>query len=102
MVIVRGTTPTIKFTLPDIEVSNINAAVLALKQNNIAIIEKDLSSATLSDHEITWKLQQEDTLKLNKQTVITIVCDWKLVDGTRGRSESVKVGVDEPAKTEVI
>ena len=99
--IIRGTTPTIKFTYNDIEVGNITSAILTLKQGGSTVIEKDLTSAQTQDNMLVWTLTQEETLSLSGKSV-TIVCDWLLNTGVRGRSEVLTANVGEPAKDEVM
>lgn len=106
MAIIRGTTPTIEFIFDDIDPNDITTAVLSIKQNNKTIIERDLSSSYLETvneiQVLAWKLTQEETFQLSSRIDAYIVCDWKLVDGTRGRSHSLITPVGEPGKDEVI
>lgn len=99
--IIRGTTPTITFTFSDISVLTIEAAYMTLKQCGDIVVEKTLSDATQGENSLSWKLTQEDTLKLSSQTGI-IVCDWLLSDGTRGRSGVMQFDIGEPAINGVI
>ena len=99
--IIRGTTPTIKFTYADITVSAITTAILTVKQNGTDIITKDLTDATIGADYISWTLTQTETLSLGK-TGVVIVCDWVTTDGTRGRSNILNATIGEPGKNEVI
>ncbi len=101
MPIIRYTTPTIKFTFSDISVNNITTAYLIVKQNGRTVIERDLSSASVEEGVISWSLAQVETGKLSK-TNATIYCDWKLRDGTRGRSNVATEAIEESGKSEVI
>lgn len=100
--LIRGTTPVIQFTYSDITVSDIVTAYLTLAQKNTIVVEKDLSSATIGESDLTWKLTQEESLSLAPKVDVTILCDWLLVDGTRGRSKSLTIAVGNPGKNEVI
>ena len=100
--IIRGTTPTIKFTYSEITVSNITKAILTLKQRNAVVVEKNLLDAIVGEDDLSWKLSQEETLKLASKVDVTILCDWLLADGTRGRSKSLTTAVGDPGKNEVI
>lgn len=100
--IIRATTPAIKIVFKTVNVSDITTAILTLKQKKTTVIEKDLSSATVGEEDITWVLTQADTLEMVSGVDVTIVCDWKLLDGTRGRSASVTTAVGNPGKDEVI
>lgn len=100
--LIRGTTPTLEFTYSDITVSDIVKALLVIKQDKRTMIEKDIGTATVSENSIAWTLAQEDTLLLREQRDAFIMCDWKLADGTRGRSKVLVVDVEDPGKSEVI
>ena len=93
--IIRGTTPTIQFNFADIIVSNISDAVLVIKQNNLNVIEKQFSEATVGNANISWLLTQKETLTLGAKRKAYIMCDWKLVDGTRGRSIIKEIDVED-------
>ena len=101
MSIIRGTTPTIKFTFDQINTSDIVTAYLVIKQRGKSVIERDLPTATIETEFISWKLEQAETLKLSKSDA-EIICDWKLNDGTRGRSNAVTENVVDSGKLEVI
>ena len=112
MPIIRYTTPTLKFTFSDIDVTNITSAYLVIKQSGRAIIERDLTTAnvvhsvlsrdgTETENYLSWLLTQTETSKLGK-TNCTIYCDWKLQDGTRGRSHLLSTAVEDSGKQEVI
>lgn len=99
--IIRGTTPTIKFTYSEISVSDISIAILTLSQSGTIVIEKNLSEATVGSDYISWKLSQAETLSLSKKDV-TVICDWVLANGTRGRSNVLVANIGEPGKNEVL
>lgn len=101
MPIIRYTTPTIKFTFSDIDVNDITTAYLIVKQNGRNVIEHNLESATIQSGQISWTLTQAESGKLSK-TNATIYCDWKLRDGTRGRSNVKTEAVEDSGKSEVI
>ena len=100
--IIRGTTPTIKFCFCDIDVSEIEVAYIIIKQHNRSKIEKDITSAFKIDNYILWRLTQEETLLLAPHTSATIDCDWKLTSGLRGKSHRLTVAVENSGKDEVI
>ena len=101
MEIVRGTTPILVFTFDTITPSDITVAILTIKQNGAVKVAKDLSSASVGEHDISWQLSQEDTLSLCYWSA-DIYCDWKLGSGVRGASHTLKVNIVEPGKNEVI
>lgn len=102
MAIIRGTTPVIEFTYSDVDVVDITVAKLVIKQSGNIKIERDLSTATAGESSISWRLTQEETLSLENKKQVTIVCDWKLSNGTRGRSNVLTTETGEPGKNEVI
>lgn len=99
--IVRGTTPIIRFNFSDIRVSDIQVAYLVIKQG-AQKLEKDITEATIDTNSIRWSLTQQETLGLSPRRDVTIVCDWRLGNGIRGRSEELTASVEEPGKNEVI
>lgn len=101
MPIIRFTTPTLKFTFSEINVADIATAYLVIKQNDRTVLERGLDSATADESSLSWTLTQEETGKLCK-TDTSIVCDWKLLDGTRGRSKVKTEKVVNSGKNEVI
>lgn len=92
--IIRGTTPTLKYTFNDIQVSDITAAYLTIKAKET--IEKDLSAATVGQKDLSWKLTQAETIDFGDS--ISVMINWKLQDGTRGASEKTTIRVDENYK----
>lgn len=101
--IIRGTTPTLRFTFKYIDPEQITSAALTIKQNRALIIEKDLSEAIVSasDHSIAYKLAQEETLSFVVGK-ITIMHNWLLDDGTRGASAETTITVEDNHKNEVM
>ena len=77
--LVRGTTPTIRFTFSKIDVATIAVAYMTIEQKSI-VIEKDLSEATVGEKYIEWKLTQEDTVRLNDKVVCRVQCRYKTSD----------------------
>lgn len=100
MKIIRGTTPTFQFTFNTIDISDISVAYLSIKQSTGYLIEK--TNPTIEDNKLCWTLTQEETLSLNPDRDCELVCDWKMNDGTRGRSEIVRFDVEDTIKNEVI
>lgn len=100
--IIRGTTPTIKIVFDDIAVESIVVAILTVRQNDSIIIEKTLETAEVGEDYLSWRFEQEETLTLAANVSASICCDWKLADGTRGRSRIEISRVGNPGKNEVI
>ena len=76
----RGTTPTLKFTLP-FAVDQLECAWVTLAQNKTVIIDKAMNECTCSDNAITVTLTQEETLKLDCNCRTEIQIRAKTVDG---------------------
>lgn len=102
MAIIRGTTPTVTFTFSDVDITDIAVAFLVIKQNDRKMIEKDISTATAGQHSLAWTLSQTETLMLSRGTDAKIFCDWRTVNGTRGRSVLKVEKVEDTGKNEVI
>jgi hypothetical protein len=100
--IVRGTTPTIRYTFSTINIGDIAVAKLILRQASTVVISKELEDSTAGDSYIEWKLTQEDTLSLTDGTYVKISLDWLLNDGTRGVGNSITVYISSSAINEVI
>ena len=100
--LVRGTTPTIIFRFDEISTATIAVAILSVKQNGVAKITKDLSTATQQQKSLSWQLSQADTLGLSALYPAEIICDWRLQSGVRGMSVPTTVNVENSGKGEVI
>lgn len=77
----RGTTPTLKFTLP-FEASTLTAAYISIEQNRRVIVEKSIEDCTLSGNIISVSLTQEETLKMGVSDRTEIQLRVRLVDGS--------------------
>lgn len=77
---IRGTTPTLKFTLP-FDVEQLTTAWLTFAQNNQVVINKTLSDCTYSGKVITLVLTQTDTLALDSKYRVEIQIRGKTTDG---------------------
>lgn len=101
--IIRGTTPTLRFTFNHIDPEQIITTALTIKQNKELIVEKDLSAAIISasEHSIAYKLTQEETLSFAVGKVM-VMHNWLLNDGTRGASKEATISVDDNHKDEVM
>lgn len=97
--IIRGTTPTIKYTFKTVDPSSLSVAYLTIT-NGKTKLEKDLTTATVGEHDISWKLSQEETLALGEK--VTAMLNWKLPDGTRGASHKANLFIECNLKEVVI
>ena len=100
--IIRGTTPTLKFNFREVNPAQIETAYLVLKQLGAERLKLSLSDATMTEKALIWTLTQEQTLHLAIGRDVVVVCDWKLQNGVRGRSEEAVFDVGEPGVKEVI
>lgn len=99
-VIIRGTTPTIKYKFGTVNVSDITKAILTLKVGDEIITEKDKDAATIGEDSISWKLTQQETL--NVASGAEAMLNWVLADGTRGASNKTNIIFVANHKEEVI
>lgn len=99
--IIRGTTPTIEYTFKKVAVSDITTAIFTVKQHGEVLIERDLTTADVSEDSISWMLSQEECLTLELGRAALMV-NWLTGDGTRGASNEVPVDVIQNHIPEVI
>lgn len=79
--IVRGTTPEIRFTFSAVDPADITVAYLTIQQNQATIIEKDIDDATIGEDYISWELTQTDALLIEAGEQVRIQCRYKTSDG---------------------
>lgn len=99
--VIRGTTPTIRYTFSTINVSDITAAYMTIMMGTSVLMEKDLTQAVVDENSISWTLTQEESLSMTENKV-TAMLNWKLADGTRGASARTALFVEKNDKEEVI
>lgn len=100
--IIRGTTPTVRFTFGSVNPAQITDAYLVLKQQGQEVIRVEMEDAIVGEHTLSWVLTQEQTLALTAGKDTTIVCDWLLSTGVRGRSEEAVYKTGEPGIADVL
>ena len=84
--IIRGTTPPVRFTFSNVNPLEITAAFLTIRQANV-VIEKELSSASsVTDSMIEWQLSQEETLALEAGRLAQVQCRYRFSGGAVGAS----------------
>lgn len=101
-VIVQYTTPTIEIRFKSIDPATIIEAKLVAKYAGINVLCLDLSAATVNEKTLSWTLTQEQTATLKLNSTVRVYCDWKLSDGTRGRSKFADFLVVETGYGEVM
>ena len=82
--IIRGTTPTLKYTFSVITTADLTDAYLTVKKGGAVVVTKDLTAATVEQKALSWTLTQEETLSVSGSAEIML--NWKAQDGTRGAS----------------
>lgn len=104
--IVRGTTPTIRFTYNNVQVSDFVAAYLTISQKDEVLIEKDISNSYINSEKnyIEWKLSQEETLLLESgdRYNVEVQCRFKLSDKIAGASRIYSMSAIDILKDGVI
>lgn len=100
--IIRGTTPTIGFNFKTVDGTQITVAYLTVKQNRTIMIERDITTATATESNITWDLTQAETLSLKPKDKVKIECRYKLSSGKAYRSRTFEDDVDDVDKGGVI
>lgn len=98
---IRGTTPTLEFTVP-FDTSEIAEAFVTLSQNDTIILDKALSDCKCDARKLSVKLTQEDTLKLSCDCKTDIQVRVRTKAGDALASDIVKVNTDKILKDGVI
>ena len=84
--IIRGTTPPIRFSFSDVNPLEMTAAFLTIRQNDVTI-EKELSSAvSVTESMIEWRLSPEETLALEAGRLAQVQCRYRFESGAVGAS----------------
>lgn len=99
--IIRGTTPTLKYTFKSVQVSDISVAFLTIKQADEIIVRKALDAAVVGDGSISWTLTQTETLAVAPGQAEAMI-NWRTSDGTRGASFKTIVAINRNHIEEVI
>ena len=75
---------------------------VVIQQENIAVVEKELSDCECGGRTVTAKLTQEDTLKLSSEVNAEINLVVKTLGGDRLESKSFFERVEDTSKDGVI
>ena len=96
--IIRGTTPPIRFSFEHISPLAMTAAFLTIRQGGV-VIEKDLSeAAAVTEKILEWQLTQEETLALEANRQAKVQCRYKLTGDAVGASKIHDVPVSAVLK----
>ena len=99
--IIRGTTPTMKFGLP-LEVGMIETGFVTVQQNDVTVVEKPLSTCNCDGRFVSAKFTQEETLKLSTAYNAEIRLVVKTLGADRLESNPIFERVEETSKDGVI
>jgi len=95
MSIIRGTTPTIRYTFKVVDPNDIAIAYFTIKQNGKVVIEKDISEMTLGEGYVEWSLSQEETLGFNIKSSLDLQMRYRTTNGAAYATKHVKEDVIE-------
>ena len=98
---IRGTTPTLEFTLP-FSSDDLSVAFVTLSQFGKVVIDRPLSQCKCDNNVLIVKLTQEETLKLNCDIKTEIQLRAKTKTGEALASDIFKVPTDRILKDGVI
>lgn len=91
---IRGTTPTLRFTLPESFLNiQISALYVSMAQSGRIVIEKNIDNLILDGQIITISLTQEETLKFKSDIDVEIQISLKDSSNMVYRSNIVKTNV---------
>lgn len=94
---IRGTTPTLRFTLP-FDTAEVAALYITIDQTHLVTVEKSLADCTLVGSTVSFRLTQEDTLKLVQSVPAQIQVRLKTTDGTAMASNVFETPVEKILK----
>lgn len=95
--IIRGTTPTLEFTIP-FDTELIEEAFVTLSQNREVIIDKPLKDCECSENKLSVQLTQDETLSLVCDCITEIQVRVKLKDGAAMASNIITVDTNRILK----
>lgn len=98
---VRGTTPTLEFTLP-FDTSNLAAAWVTLAQSDSEVLTKTLEECKCEGKMLLVKLTQEETLKLQQENNTEIQLRVRTKAGEALASDIITRNTDRILKDGVI
>lgn len=98
--IVRGTTPTVTYSIP-FPVDMLDVGYVTVKQGQNVIIEKELSACHCNGNTVSAKFTQEDTLSLESGCNTKIRLVVKTLGGDRLETKDTTVTVLDTHKDEV-
>ena len=98
---IRGTTPTLEFTVP-FDTELLAEAYVTLSQNRVIVVDKALSECQCNGNKLTVRLTQEETLKLKCDCNTEIQVRARMIDGNAVASNIMTVDTNRILKDGVI
>lgn len=97
----RGTTPTLKFTLP-FDTSELAAAWVTLAQSGKVVIDKPMTDCVLDGYTLSVTLTQQETIKLTAENRTDIQLCVRTTDGAALASAIFREETDRILKDGVV
>lgn len=97
---IRGTTPTISYTLA-FDTSLIEAAYITIRSKDVEV-EKSIKDCVLSENTISATLTQEETLKLPPSQIATVQLRVRTKAGDASATPKLQIKVEDILKEGVI
>lgn len=98
---IRGTTPTLEFLIP-FDTGQLAEAFVTLSQNGAVVLDKALSDCQCGGQTLSVRLTQEDTLKLQDETITEIQIRARTLEGEAIASNIMRERTDRILKDGVI
>lgn len=95
--IIRGTTPTLEFTIP-FDAALIDEAFVTLSQNREVIVDKPLEDCECQENKLSVRLTQQETLSLACDCITEIQVRVRLKDGAAMASNIITVDTNRILK----
>lgn len=99
---IKGTTPTHKFSVPAEVVGKIKEIKITYEQNGVDIITKRTEDCTVSGDEVSVRLTQTDTFMFDHEAVVNIQIRILTVNGDALASFPLQVNAVECLDDEVL
>lgn len=98
---IRGTTPTLEFTLP-FDTADIAEGYITFTQHGKNVLEKSVNDAEKNENKLTLKLTQEETLELSASLNVKIQARIRMKTGDAIASEIITAPVRDILKDGII
>lgn len=98
---IRGTTPTLEFSIP-FDTNQLAEAFVTLSQNGAVVVDKALTECMCDENKLSVKLTQEETLKLQCDCITEIHIRARTLEGEALASDILRERTDRILKDGVI